>query len=106
MFAWIAVNLPTILICLGLAAAVAAIIISLVRNRKKGRSACGCGCQGCAMSGSCHKQGETQAAPASPLLCGKAQLRQGSERLSESSSARLYFSSAQTRRRRLSADRI
>ena len=99
MFAWIAVNLPTILICLGLAAAVAAIIISLVRNRKKGRSAC------VAVS-AIQKQGETQAAPASPLLCGKAQFRQGSERLSESSSARLYFSSAQTRRRRLSADRI
>ena len=56
MFAWIAVNLPTILICLGLAAAGAAKIISLVRKRKKGRSACGCGCQGCAMSGSCHKR--------------------------------------------------
>ena len=56
MFAWIAVNLPTILICLGLAAAVAAIINSLVRNGEKGTSASGCGCQGCAMRGSCHKR--------------------------------------------------
>ena len=37
-------------------AVVAAIIISTVRNRKKGKSSCGCGCSNCPMSGSCHSQ--------------------------------------------------
>lgn len=35
MFAWIAENLATIIICLVLAVIVAAIIIGLVRNKKK-----------------------------------------------------------------------
>lgn len=44
MFAWIAENLATIIICLVLAVIVAAIIIGLVRNKKKGKSSCGCNC--------------------------------------------------------------
>ena len=35
-------------------AVVAAIVIHLVRNKKKGKSSCGCGCGGCPMNGSCH----------------------------------------------------
>ena len=52
MFAWIAENLATIIICLVLAVIVAAIIIGLVRNKKKGKSSCGCNCAHCAMAGS------------------------------------------------------
>lgn len=56
MFAWIAENLATIIICLVLAVIVAAIIIGLVRNKKKGKSSCGCNCVHCAMAGSCHNK--------------------------------------------------
>ena len=56
MFAWIAENLATIIICLVLAVNVAAIIIGLVRNKKKGKSSCGCNCAHCAMAGSCHNK--------------------------------------------------
>lgn len=56
MFAWIAENLATIIICLVLAVIVAAIIIGLVRNKKKGQSSCGCNCAHCAMAGSCHNK--------------------------------------------------
>ena len=56
MFAWIAENLATIIICLVLAVIVAAIIIGLVRNKKKGKSPCGCNCAHCAMAGSCHNK--------------------------------------------------
>ena len=56
MFAWIAENLATIIICLVLAVIVAAIIIGLVRNKKKGKSSCGCKCDHCAMAGSCHNK--------------------------------------------------
>lgn len=38
---------------LALCAAVAGIIAHLVRNRKKGKSSCGCDCGHCPMGGSC-----------------------------------------------------
>ena len=44
----------TLIICAVLIAAVAAIIVSMVRNKKKGKPSCGCGCVQCPMSGSCH----------------------------------------------------
>ena len=58
MWNWITDNIGTILICLVLIAIVTAIIISMVKKKKKGKSVvCSCGnCQGCAMHGSCHKQ--------------------------------------------------
>ena len=56
MFAWIKDNLLTIAILLGLAAAVFAIVFSLIRDRKKGRSSCGSGCAHCPMAGKCHQQ--------------------------------------------------
>ncbi len=55
MWTWLVGNIATILIGLVLALIVAAIIVYLVRNKRKGKSSCGCGCQGCPMSGSCHK---------------------------------------------------
>lgn len=56
MLAWIGENIATFLICLGLLAVVTAIIIRLVRNKKKGKTSCGCGCQSCPMGDSCHKR--------------------------------------------------
>lgn len=56
MIAWIYQNLATIIISLIIVAVVAAIIISTVRNRKKGKPSCGCGCSNCPMSGSCHSK--------------------------------------------------
>ena len=54
MLSWIVSNLATILICAALIAVVAAIILHLARNKKKGKSSCGCGCANCAMHGACH----------------------------------------------------
>ena len=58
MFTWIADNIGTIIVCAVLIAIVSAIIISMVRKKRKGKSmVCNCGsCSGCPMSGSCHKQ--------------------------------------------------
>lgn len=56
MLAWIYQNLATIIISVIILAVVAAIIISMVRNRKKGKTACGCGCSNCPMSTSCHSR--------------------------------------------------
>lgn len=57
MIQWILSNIGTILIIAVLVASVSAIIVSMIRKKKQGRSVvCNCGnCKGCAMSGSCHK---------------------------------------------------
>lgn len=56
MFAWIMENMATIIIGAILVVVVAAIIAGIVREKKKGKSSCGCGCAGCAMNGSCHRK--------------------------------------------------
>ncbi len=55
MISWISQNIVTIIICLVLALIVTLIIVGLVRDKKKGKSSCGCNCANCAMRGSCHK---------------------------------------------------
>ena len=55
MLDWITENLSTIVVSLILVLVVAAIIRKLVRDKKKGKSSCGCNCAHCAMAGSCHK---------------------------------------------------
>ncbi len=54
MIMWISENIATIIICIILTTLVIGIIASLIRNKKRGKSSCGCGCSGCAMSDSCH----------------------------------------------------
>lgn len=54
MFEWLISNLATILISLVLLSVVALITVNFIKNKKKGRTSCGCGCENCAMSGSCH----------------------------------------------------
>ena len=53
MISWILENIASIIIAAILIAAVAGIIINMVRNKKKGKSSCGCGCSNCAMSAHC-----------------------------------------------------
>lgn len=54
MLAWLTENMATIIICALLFAVVTAIIVSIVKNKKKGTSSWGCGCANCPRSGSCH----------------------------------------------------
>lgn len=54
MVTWLFNNISTIIVCLVLIAVVAAIVAYMVRNKRRGKSSCGCGCQNCAMKGSCH----------------------------------------------------
>ena len=57
MIAWLSENIGTILICAVLIVIVALIIRSLIRQKKQGKSSCGCNCGHCPMSGSCHSAG-------------------------------------------------
>ncbi len=54
MFDFIIDNAATIIVTLILAAVVAAALIKIIKNKKSGKSSCGCGCSGCAMKNSCH----------------------------------------------------
>ena len=56
MLTWLMENMATIIISAVLVLVVAAIIVSMVRSKRKGKSSCGCGCAGCAMNGACHPQ--------------------------------------------------
>lgn len=38
-----------------IAGAVAAVIIKKIKDKKAGKSGCGCGCSGCALKGKCHE---------------------------------------------------
>ena len=51
---WFTENLGTIIVSLVLIAIVALIVGKMIRDKKKGKSSCGCGCANCAMRGSCH----------------------------------------------------
>lgn len=53
-------NWGTIIVCALIVAAMAGLVYSLIKDKKKGKTCCG-GCSGCAMSGSCssaHSKGE------------------------------------------------
>lgn len=54
MLTWIMGNISTIVVSAVLILAVAAAITSMVHDKRKGKSSCGCGCAGCAMNGACH----------------------------------------------------
>ncbi|MCR4962425.1 MAG: FeoB-associated Cys-rich membrane protein [Firmicutes bacterium] len=56
MAAWITENMASIVIGLLLAAVVSLIVRSLIKNKKTGKSSCGCGCSHCPMSGACEKK--------------------------------------------------
>lgn len=56
MLTWVLENLATILIGLGLLCIVAVIVRGMIRDKKKGKSSCGCNCANCAMGSVCHKE--------------------------------------------------
>ncbi len=56
MLAFFQTYWATVLICIGLGAILCAIVVKLIRDKKRGKSSCGCGCTQCAMSELCHKQ--------------------------------------------------
>ncbi|WP_303823540.1 FeoB-associated Cys-rich membrane protein [Ruminococcus flavefaciens] len=55
MLAWLSENLGTIIVSLILIAVVSTVIVKMVKDKKQGKSSCGCGCENCAMHGKCHK---------------------------------------------------
>ena len=56
MFQWIGENAGTIIVSIALIALMTGIVIRMRKDKKQGKSSCGCNCGCCPMSGSCHKQ--------------------------------------------------
>lgn len=56
MFEWFVNNLATIVILTVLVLVVAAIVFRMIKDHKRGKSSCGCGCANCPMSGECHRK--------------------------------------------------
>lgn len=54
MLEWLVNNLATIIISALLLAVVVLVVCSMVRQKRKGRSSCGCNCASCALNGQCH----------------------------------------------------
>lgn len=54
MMTWLVNNISTIIICIVLIGVITAIVAYMVRNKRQGKTSCGCGCKNCAMSGYCH----------------------------------------------------
>ena len=53
MLQWLSMNWQTVLVASVLGSIVAVIIIKMIKDKKAGRSGCGCGCDGCALSDQC-----------------------------------------------------
>lgn len=58
MLAWLSAHGGDILVLLVLALIVGVILRSLIRDKKKGKSACGCSCKGCSLCGGCDRKEE------------------------------------------------
>ncbi len=56
MQSWFAENLANIAVAAVLIAVVAVVVIRLVKNKRTGKSSCGCGCQSCPMGANCRQK--------------------------------------------------
>lgn len=73
MFTWLMENMATIIVSAVLVAVVAAVIASMVRGKRKGRSACGCGCTDCPAGSSCAMKGTRRPAEKETIQKSKMQ---------------------------------
>ena len=53
MLIWLQNHLSTLIVGVALLAIVALVCFSMVRNKRNGKSSCGCSCKDCALSGKC-----------------------------------------------------
>lgn len=56
MLNWLIGNIATIIISLVLILIITSVIYKIIKDKKQGKSSCGCNCANCAMAGSCHEK--------------------------------------------------
>ena len=54
MLDWLYSNMTNILVIAAVIGIVTLAVISMIRDKKAGKSSCGCGWANCAMAGKCH----------------------------------------------------
>ncbi len=74
MFAWIASNILTIVVCAVLLAVVIAAVVSLTRDKKQGRHSCGGICSACALGSTCRSKQYPMEGAAAASVAGKEEL--------------------------------
>ncbi len=55
MLEFLSANIGTVIVFVVLAIIVGAIIYKMYRDKKQGKSSCGCNCGSCPMANECHK---------------------------------------------------
>lgn len=55
MIIWITNNIGTVTAAADILAIAVTAFVIILKDKKKGKSSCGCNCANCAMAGSCHK---------------------------------------------------
>lgn len=55
MFEFLSANIGTIIVAVVLIIIVTVIISKMFRDKKQGKSSCGCNCSSCPMANECHK---------------------------------------------------
>lgn len=58
MFKFISDNLATIIAAVVVFSLVGAAVWKLIRDKRRRKSLCGCGCAGCPLANTCHKKPE------------------------------------------------
>lgn len=56
MLTWLSQNLSTIIVLLVVIVVFVLIVAKMIIDKKKGKTSCSCGCNGCPMSDSCHSK--------------------------------------------------
>ena len=56
MVEWLAANWVNIIILASVGGLIALAVIVMIKDKKAGKSSCGCNCAKCAMDGKCHSQ--------------------------------------------------
>ena len=54
MIAWLTENLATIVVAAVVFAVLALVVVKMIRDKKRGKSACSCGCGSCPHASACH----------------------------------------------------
>ena len=54
MWIWLQNNAGTLVVGLLVAGIAVGLVCKLVRDKRQGKSSCGCGCEGCALKDKCH----------------------------------------------------
>ena len=60
MIDWIVENKATLIVSALLLVVVGLVIFKMVKDKKNGKTGCGCGCSGCAMADICHQKSENK----------------------------------------------